>query len=234
MRQQMLQALAVIIKRGWLEMTADERMTILASVPQLLQMQGNGRLIAVPFVMAIVNEFSSRKASAIGLTWEFHFKCRESFEKRGLRELFETVLNTVQHIVHQQTHLTTDKPIFGSCISAIECVLHWDFINAKEFAGNFKHHTVAFGESRRADHFPKEWSRLLVSAEFLNLMFQLLQLCAKSEDLSHKMAQCLIQLAGLNGPVFISTHAKSEYASHMLNHIFALMKRCVDRVCSSS
>lgn len=49
-----------------------------------------------------------------------------------------------------------------------------------------------------------------------------------NEDLAHRVAQSLIMLSGLQGPIFPSEAAKSQYSCHLLKHIFALLKRVED------
>lgn len=38
------------------------------------------KLVIIALLLAIVKEFSSTKASALGFTWEYHYHCRQGFE----------------------------------------------------------------------------------------------------------------------------------------------------------
>lgn len=117
-----------------------------------------------------MNEFSSRRSSAIGLTLEFHLRSRSAFESYGLREIFEATLATLQDIIRKETFQIADKHVFISCIAAVDMVLSWDFvIKSSNLSSSLKLNYGATSENGSPDRFPKEWSTLLVSADFLDL-----------------------------------------------------------------
>jgi hypothetical protein len=47
---------------------------------------------------------------------------------------------------------------------------------------------------------------------------------ASDEELVHKSMQCLIQLAGLHGPVFADIDSKRQFAGHFLDRIYTFLK----------
>lgn len=81
-----------------------------------------------------MDEFSSRgKASNVGLTWDFHYKTKNSFEERHLRLIFEAALNVLHSEMQDllsnpgQEVSGTQKPLLSTSLIILESILHWDF-----------------------------------------------------------------------------------------------------------
>ena len=53
---------------------------------------------------------------------------------------------------------------------------------------------------------------------------QLLAVSANNEDWSHRVTQCLIQLAGIHGPIFNNDGVKKAYAAHFIKHVLHNLK----------
>jgi hypothetical protein len=144
--------------------------------------------LAVPFANALLGEFSSRKASAVGLTWDFHYKCRVAFEvtpyllnghlntqKHGLKELFHIVLGLLQQVVQRQQQSTPEKDdwlLFTTCLNAIDAVMNWEFASTGD-AGLFRLLAGADVEwsPQPTQKFPEEWRDFLLAPEFTDLFF---------------------------------------------------------------
>ena len=132
--KQIYQAIAVISKRGWLEASEEEQDVVYNHIIQLLSMGDQEKKIGLSLAHALVDEFSSRgKASSVGLTWDFHYKTKLSFEERRLRLIFEATLK----ILHEQLHdliaipgqevSGSQKPLLSLSILLLETILQWDF-----------------------------------------------------------------------------------------------------------
>jgi len=132
--KQTYQAIAVISKRGWLEATEAEQDVVYNDIRHLLSMNEQEKRIGLALAHAMVDEFSSRgKASSVGLTWDFHYKTKNSFEERHLRLLFEATL-TVLHeqlsdlmAIPGQEVSGGQKPLLSLSILLLESILQWDF-----------------------------------------------------------------------------------------------------------
>lgn len=101
-RDQLLKAAALITKRSLFDIPDTEKESVYSSIKELLLMQGhntvriillymdevhreyliclNIKVIGIAFANALTDQFSSTKASVVGLSWEFHHKCKVFFE----------------------------------------------------------------------------------------------------------------------------------------------------------
>ncbi|RUS28630.1 hypothetical protein BC938DRAFT_481650 [Jimgerdemannia flammicorona] len=66
------QAIAIITKRSYLDSSDAEKETMFTNVRELLGMAPHGPIMGIAFASALVDQFSSTKASNVGLSWEFH------------------------------------------------------------------------------------------------------------------------------------------------------------------
>jgi len=138
--KQIYQAIAVISKRGWLEASEEEQDVVYNHILQLLAMGDKEKKIGLSLAHAMVDEFSSRgKASSVGLTWDFHFKTKNSFEERHLRLLFEAALKILHEQLGQlmanqgQEVSGAQKPLLSLSIMLLESILQWDFSSTSMF-----------------------------------------------------------------------------------------------------
>ncbi|RUP44505.1 hypothetical protein BC936DRAFT_149360 [Jimgerdemannia flammicorona] len=81
-RDQLLLAIAIITKRSYLDSSDAEKETMFTNVRELLGMAPHGPIMGIAFASALVDQFSSTKASNVGLSWEFHQRCKIAFEAR--------------------------------------------------------------------------------------------------------------------------------------------------------
>lgn len=86
-QNQLLQGIAVLYKRGWLE--DNKASTFFEFVSAILRSDSSIELktIAMKSLYYLVSEFTSTKSSAIGLNWDFHRLSRASFEVCTQREV---------------------------------------------------------------------------------------------------------------------------------------------------
>jgi hypothetical protein len=86
------------------------------------------QILSVSLISSLLNEFSSDKASAVGLPLEFHLYCRKSFQDEQLLSLFTLILNIMHPIttsISKKSDLETR--LLGLCFAALEKILSWDF-----------------------------------------------------------------------------------------------------------
>lgn len=82
---------AVLWKRGWLDETDDGRAVLFDQLRQLYASGGGHRMLAAKLSLALIQEFDATaggKASAVGLSGEFHAQAAARFQATGLREVF--------------------------------------------------------------------------------------------------------------------------------------------------
>jgi len=130
-KEQVLQVVAIICKRSILENSHTIQDSLLRDVTQLTtsnnrEMQILGCLI----LKALLSEFSFlNRSSDIGLTWEFHLRCKKAFEVQALKQVFMLVIQNLQQFSHTQLNLLSRDGTLAlvRMLSLAEQILSWDF-----------------------------------------------------------------------------------------------------------
>ncbi|KAJ8409911.1 hypothetical protein AAFF_G00209520 [Aldrovandia affinis] len=102
-REQILLAVAVIVKRGSLDKSIDCK-GIFHEVSQLIS-SGNPTVqtLACSILTALLSEFSSSsKTSNIGLSMEFHGSCKRLFQEDALRQIFVLTMEVLQEFSRRE------------------------------------------------------------------------------------------------------------------------------------
>ncbi|KAF9349546.1 Exportin-4, partial [Mortierella sp. NVP85] len=234
--KQIYQAIAVISKRGWLEASEEEQDVVYNHIIQLLSMGDHEKKIGLSLAHALIDEFSSRgKASSVGLTWDFHYKTKLSFEERHLRLIFEVALK----ILHEQLQdlmsipgqevSGAQKPLLSLSIILVETILQWDFASGQPvLAGTFADDEDDYN---RTIVYPASWRSVLVNADVLSMFFTLFPLVQDDNIMTHRVRQCLIQLCGLHGAIFANDQVTIHHISGVMNGLLTLINNVAS--CSS-
>jgi len=131
-REQLLLVVAVIVKGAWMATYAARMGAMINDLVAKYQQAQHGDVptkyaIAALF-LAVVKEFSSTKASALGFTWEYHFQCRRGFETEALAQVFMFALNVLNDLLAlPPTQLQQQGSLFNACIGLAELILQWEF-----------------------------------------------------------------------------------------------------------
>lgn len=126
----MLQAVVLLMKRGWLERASSERDAIIQQMGSMLNAGSadagadtssiTTRLIAAKWLLAFVTEFSSAsRASAMFQPIEFHTKSRKSLEKQGLKELLGFAIQLLEDLIRTTTMCSTQDASSGSSLLSV-------------------------------------------------------------------------------------------------------------------
>ncbi|KAG2456356.1 XPO4 protein, partial [Polypterus senegalus] len=102
-REQILLAVAVIVKRGSLDKSIDCK-GIFHEVSHLIS-SGNPTVqtLACSILTALLSEFSSSsKTSNIGLSMEFHGNCKRVFQEEDLRQIFVLTVEVLQEFSRRE------------------------------------------------------------------------------------------------------------------------------------
>ena len=237
-KEQILQALAVVIKRGWNPALKEEHQAVIQSLYQLMQLDGDYSCYnALRISNALIREFSSHKSSAMGVSWEFHAMVKLSFQKELLQPLFQMALGVLQKVTQQgQDNITEAMDrITNAAISIFESVLAWDFVDEapdKSPQHNFGHDFLVSSllDVDICHEFPSSWHNLMVTPDFLDLVFKLYVDTLGNENADYRIGNCLVTLAALAGPIFPNADAKSAYCQHFVKHVIALFRAITDPV----
>ncbi|KAG0210105.1 Exportin-4, partial [Mortierella sp. GBA43] len=235
--KQIYQAVAVISKRGWLEASEEEQDVVYNHVVQLLSMGEHEKRIGLSLAHALVDEFSSRgKASSVGLTWDFHYKTKLSFEDRHLRLIFESALKVLHEQLQELVSIPgqevsgSQNPLLSLSILLVESILQWDFASSSQpvLAGTFVEDEDDYN---RMIVYPASWRTVLVNADVLSMFFTLFPLVQDDNIMTHRVRQCLIQLCGLHGSIFANDQATTHHISGVMKGLLTLINNVAS--CSS-
>jgi hypothetical protein len=209
-RDQMLLLFSMILKRAWLELDETEEGRIVLLFQTLISINEAHRLLAIQLIRAVLQEFTTTKASAMGLTFEIHMKSRQSFESRFLGLFLQMTVQSIEEMI-QIKEAWYDTLLLDTCLHVLESILDWKFgLTFMEFE-NFSKMTSSIHETdiRRP---PEAWATLLLSGPFSSLVFNLMHKVSRSGPI-------LVCLASFDGPIFQDKKQKLQFAEFILQCI---------------
>ncbi|KAJ3397901.1 Exportin-4 [Lobulomyces angularis] len=219
-KMQFLQALCILFKRGFL-IEDDTEKTLFLSKLNALCVSNNPieKLVGINLLNALISEFSSTKASAVGLPLDFHIKVKTIFEKEALKNIFAMILNILSQGEQQ-------LDFFKCCIELIEAILSWEFSNNAPFQKSVIKSSDNDEEKQTVSNFPANWKDIILRKETIEVIFQIYQKAAHQEELSLSSRQCLIQLSSVQGEIFSSKDSEEEkfFVKHFFLYFEDLLK----------
>ncbi|KAF0521385.1 armadillo-type protein [Gigaspora margarita] len=251
-QKQILHTISVMIKRSLDDCHEIEKQSMLIQIQELVALDGYNRQVGVALANELVDEFSTTKASSVGLPWDFHKKTKEFFEATFLLPLFEMVLR----ILHQRSQLYLEKQLSQSftnghghtttinnlqndlrrdtllaiSLNLVEKILYWDFTSKNDslLAGTFAKEGNDIIEdalfiTAKTREFPVSWRSHLIHNEVLRMFFTLYKIVQQNEALAHRCRQCMIQISGLHGDIFETEQQITDYITLMIREISELM-----------
>uniref|UniRef100_L7N149 Exportin-4 n=1 Tax=Myotis lucifugus TaxID=59463 RepID=L7N149_MYOLU len=215
-REQILLAVAVIVKRGSLDKSIDCK-SIFHEVSQLIS-SGNPTVqtLACSLLTALLSEFSSSsKTSNIRQSMEFHGNSKRVFQEEDLRQIFVLTLEVLQAFSRRENLSAQMSSVFQRYLSLANQV-SWNFLPP-----NLDRHYIAmFESSQNVLLRPTEsWREALLDSRVLELFFTAHRKIRDS-DMAPDSLQCLTQLASLHGPVFPEA-AQVDYPAHFIEGLLS-------------
>ncbi|XP_061176526.1 exportin-4-like [Saccostrea echinata] len=226
-REQILQTVAVILKRGEVDVKGASRDNMFQDITNLVS-SGNVtmQLVACSMLTALLNEFSSSsRTSNVGFTWEFHSKCKKAFEENDLKRVFLFALQVLYEIERQPSPLSRETTaVLNRLLSITDSVLCWEFTPKL----SYRRHVGSFEMNENVSLKPDEsWRTTLLDKNMLQLFFNIHKKVRHNSDMSHHSITCLSQLASLNGIIFPDDKARLEYLTAYISGFLELLS-CID------
>ncbi|XP_048350674.1 exportin-4 isoform X2 [Sphaerodactylus townsendi] len=213
-REQILLAVAVIVKRGSLDKSIDCK-SIFHEVSQLIS-SGNPTVqtLACSILTALLSEFSSSsKTSNIGLSMEFHGNCKRIFQEEDLRQIFMLTVEVLQEFSRCENLNAQMSSVFQRYLALANQVLSWNFLPPN--VG--RHYIAMFESSQNVMLKPTEsWRETLLDSRVMELFFTVHRKIREDTDMAQDSLQCLAQLASLHGPVFPDESSQVDYLAHFI------------------
>ncbi|KAH6579221.1 hypothetical protein BASA50_009139 [Batrachochytrium salamandrivorans] len=215
---------ALIIKLGYLRDTNEANDQLIGSIIQLLtNSDWHQRYSGLQLLIGILDEFSSTKATAIGLPYDFHRNCQAAFERSHLQIVFEAILRSTQNELCDRQFLATadGRKMIDNNLFCAEKILSWSCI-----AGKLSSLPLPLQDSTNATDgngcsspkFPAAWGSVLLVPSVVDLFFEIAVSFFREPSIASKSHRCIIQLAGLQGDVLAAEDSKLAYASHLMRN----------------
>ncbi|XP_074663144.1 exportin-4-like [Tubulanus polymorphus] len=222
-REQILQAVAVIVKRGMFDTKKTDQEQLFNEITKLIHSgQMSLQMIACSVMGALLNEYATgNRSSKIGLPWEFHNKCKRSFQDSELKRMFLLVLQILNELLNFGGALSRDIIVlFNRFLSIAEQILNWEFIPRalpRRFVG-------LFGGSGNIALRPSEsWRDIFLKNDVLQIFFKVHEKVHHNSEMSHHSMQCLVQLSSLTGRIFPGESARDTYFASYVEHFLQLL-----------
>ncbi|XP_062313568.1 exportin-4 [Osmerus eperlanus] len=220
-REQMLLAVAVIVKRGSLDKSINCK-GIFHEVSQLIS-SGNPTVqtLACSILTALLSEFSSSsKTSNIGLSMEFHGSCKRIFQEEDLRQIFMLTMDVLQEFSRRVNLNAQMSSVFQRYLALANQVLSWNFLPP-----NLGRHYIAMFESTQNVMLkPTEtWREALLDTRVMDLFFTVHRKIREDSDMAQDSLQCLAQLASMHGPIFPDESAQVSYLAHLVEGLLSMI-----------
>ncbi|KAM6970209.1 LOW QUALITY PROTEIN: exportin-4 [Aplochiton taeniatus] len=220
-REQILLAVAVIVKRGSLDKSINCK-GIFHEVGQLIS-SGNPTVqtLACSILTALLSEFSSSsKTSNIGLSMEFHGSCKRLFQEDDLRQIFVLTMEILQEFSRIENLNAQMSSVFQRYLALANQVLSWNFLPP-----NLGRHYIAMFESTQNVMLkPTEsWREALLDTRVMDLFFTVHRKIREDSDMAQDSLQCLAQLASMHGPIFPNESAQVSYLAHLVEGLLSMI-----------
>ncbi|XP_061548860.1 exportin-4 isoform X1 [Phycodurus eques] len=220
-REQMLLAVAVIVKRGTLDKTVSCK-SVFLEVGQLISSGNpNVQTLACSILTALLSEFSSSsKTSSIGLSMEFHGSCKRLFQEEGLRQIFAMTMEVLQEFSRRENLSAQMSCVFQRYLALANQVLSWNFLPP-----NLGRHYIAMFEAAQNVMLkPTEtWREALLDTRVMDLFFTVHRKIREDSDMAQDSLQCLAQLASMHGPIFPDESAQISYLAHLIEGLLSMI-----------
>uniref|UniRef100_A0A673L012 Exportin-4 n=1 Tax=Sinocyclocheilus rhinocerous TaxID=307959 RepID=A0A673L012_9TELE len=226
-REQILLAVAVIVKRGSLDKSINCK-SIFHEVSQLIS-SGNPTVqtLACSILTALLSEFSSsNKTSNIGLSMEFHGSCKRLFQEDDLRQIFMLTVEVLQEFSRRENLNAQMSCVFQRYLALANQVLSWNFLPPNHILScrEVMHYIAMFEATQNVMLKPTEsWRETLLDHRVMDLFFTVHRKIREDSDMAQDSLQCLAQLASMHGPIFPDENAQVTYLAHLMEGLLNMI-----------
>ncbi|KAI4898132.1 hypothetical protein NFI96_015395 [Prochilodus magdalenae] len=224
-REQILLAVAVIVKRGSLDKSINCK-SIFHEVSQLIS-SGNPTVqtLACSILTALLSEFSSsNKTSNIGLSMEFHGSCKRVFQEDDLRQIFVLTMEVLQEFSRRENLNAQMSSVFQRYLALANQVLSWNFLPPNHILFLRRHYIAMFEATQNVMLKPTEsWREALLDHRVMDLFFTVHRKIREDSDMAQDSLQCLAQLASMHGPIFPDETSQVTYLAHLVEGLLSMI-----------
>ena len=230
--ERILQVVAIIIKRKYIEDKGVELEELLEDVRKMIFESGNPRTqgLSCHLVVTLLQEFSNTVNSEdVTLGFEEHFLAKKAFEVKELLQLFQLILKGMEELtsvldITNESHFQ----LLEYFLKIMETILSWSYLTAfipkrlirlltyMENANNVK--------QMQPLRLLPQWRALMLNPRTLELFFVVYWKIRGNPQLQRKGINCLVQLSTLSGPIFNDSALSFEYFENFILLLLELLK----------
>ncbi|KAL6605220.1 armadillo-type protein, partial [Neocallimastix sp. 'constans'] len=226
-KNELLHTISAIIKRSWLDENQIIKKNCLSKIFQLIKSENSMKELAILFFSNFLEEFSSDKATKIGLPYNFHVQCRKLFEEMELKQIFETVIGVINQVISNSSWESdrSSLELLSACVITLEKIFNWNF---SVLSSNLSSFNIRQGFDDDNQHvktlFPDSWSDIFSRPDIIQILFKICNLTIDHQAITHVSRQCLIQLSGLSCGIFKTDNEKKAYVSQIIQGVIYLIE----------
>ncbi|KAJ3592518.1 hypothetical protein NHX12_007645 [Muraenolepis orangiensis] len=222
-REQVLLAVAVIVKRGSLDKSINCKSIF------------HEQTLACSILMALLGEFSSSsKTSSIGLSMEFHGSCKRLFQEEDLKQIFMLTVEVLQEFSRQENLSAQMSSVFQRYLALANQVLSWNFLPPNHILSVPKPRLLIGPRSLSIQSHRRHYMAMLESTQNVSLKpteswrealldTRVHRKIREDSDMAQDSLQCLAQLASMHGPVFPNESAQVSYLAHLVEGLLSMI-----------
>lgn len=230
--ERVLQVVAIIIKRKYIEDKGVELAELLEDIRKMIFESGNPRIqgLSCHIVITLLQEFSNTVNSEdVTLTFEEHFRAKKSFEIKELLHLFQLILKGMEELtsvldITNESHFQ----LLEFFLKIMEIMLSWSYLTA--LIPNRLIRLLTYMENvnnvkqMQPLRLLPQWRALMLNPKTLELFFVVYWKIRGNPQLQRKGINCLIQLSTLSGPIFNDSSISFKYFENFILLLLELLK----------
>lgn len=221
-RSQVYRVLSVIVKRGWFEESAEQKSSFFSQLMSALTgTDVHVRTVALGIWNSLIDEFSFRGASVLGMSLEFHEQCRFSFQENCLLPLYGAVLQLVTAVFSAPRNSSPNVEYVASFVSLLSGILQWDFLESATKAAYLRmREKASYASASTALSLnaivrpPPSWKDVFVNSGSVQVLWASHELLLRShhrasEGAAHLVREAIYQLCAVRDDFFSPPEADS-------------------------
>lgn len=188
--------------------------------------------IATSFLLALLNEYSSStRASDFGLPWIKHLDAKKLFEELYLKDIFESTLATIKHILCENATLTQKLmskdtlvvDLMYKLLQLLESIFMWKFELITIISSQYANHI----DSIETPIFqpPAEWRTIFLDEQLAHFIFYIYTQVRtiNNDSIVHTSLQCLSQFSTLTGYVLNDAEKSLQFCTNLTTGMINLI-----------
>lgn len=239
-REKILQAIAIIIKRKSVTDAGQETRYILDEMAKLMSTApAEQKLLVCRVLAAILQEYLiTVKSDDKGLTFGDHFKVKKTFEMIHLRKIFEMAFVCLEELM-QTLNLESRVPdadahLLLELLTILEQILMWGYVSPslpKRLIGLFE--GISKTDQTPSLRLNSTWEQVILNPRVLEIFFGVYWKVREIPELQRVTLTCLVQLSTLNGAVFRNTQARKEYVTAYMTKFLQFLMSTTVKACEA-